>query len=128
VRLVLQVLKREKFYVCKAKSGFAQKEIKYLGHIVNKQGIRPDPKKVEAGHTSHRPLATDIEERNSNRIRSSPTARKIMVTLRLPLSITLDSAPVLRSRWKAMSRCRMWSKKCIATRRPVAWPTGLNTT
>jgi hypothetical protein len=41
------VLKREKFYVCKAKSSFAQKEIKYLGHIVDKQGIRPDPKKVE---------------------------------------------------------------------------------
>jgi hypothetical protein len=51
VRLVLKVLKREKFYVCKAKSSFAQKEIKYLGHIVNKQGIRPDPKKVEAVQT-----------------------------------------------------------------------------
>jgi hypothetical protein len=51
VRLVLEVLKREKFYVCKAKSSFAQKEIKYLGHIVNKQGIRPDPKKVEAVQT-----------------------------------------------------------------------------
>jgi hypothetical protein len=48
VRLVLEMLKREKVYVCKAKSSFAQKEIKYLGHIVDKQGIRPDPKKVEA--------------------------------------------------------------------------------
>jgi hypothetical protein len=51
VRLVLEMLKREKFYVCKAKSSFAQKEIKYLGHIVDKQGIRPDPKKVEAVQT-----------------------------------------------------------------------------
>jgi hypothetical protein len=51
VRLVLKVLKREKFYVCKAKSSFAQKEVKYLGHIVDKQGIRPDPKKVEAVQT-----------------------------------------------------------------------------
>jgi hypothetical protein len=51
VRLVLEVLKCEKFYVCKAKSSFAQTEIKYLGHIVNKQGIRPDPKKVEAVQT-----------------------------------------------------------------------------
>jgi hypothetical protein len=33
VRLVLEVLKREKFYVCKAESSFARKEIKYLGHI-----------------------------------------------------------------------------------------------
>jgi hypothetical protein len=46
VRLVLEVLKRERFL--KAKSSFAQSEIKYLGHIVDKQGIRPDPKKVEA--------------------------------------------------------------------------------
>jgi hypothetical protein len=51
VRLVLEALKREKFYVCKAKFNFAQKEIKYLGHIVDKQGICPDPKKVEAVQT-----------------------------------------------------------------------------
>jgi hypothetical protein len=51
VRLVLEVLKREKFYVCKAKSSFAQKEIKYLGHIVHKEGIRLDSKKVEAVQT-----------------------------------------------------------------------------
>jgi hypothetical protein len=35
----------------KAKSSFAQTEIKYLDHIVNKQGIRPDTKKVEAVQT-----------------------------------------------------------------------------
>jgi hypothetical protein len=51
VRLVLEVLKRERFFVCKAKSSFTQSEIKYLGHIVDKQGIRPDPKKVEAVQT-----------------------------------------------------------------------------
>jgi hypothetical protein len=51
VRLVLEVLKRERFFVCKAKSSFAQSEIKYLGHIVDKQSIRPDPKKVEAVQT-----------------------------------------------------------------------------
>ena len=48
VRLALQVLQREKFFVTKAKSRFAQTEIQYLGHIVNAQGIRPDPKKVSA--------------------------------------------------------------------------------
>src|SRR3569623_267992 len=48
VRLVLDVLRREQFYVTKAKSRFAQTEIQYLGHIVNAQGIRPDPKKVSS--------------------------------------------------------------------------------
>jgi hypothetical protein len=51
VRLVLEVLKREKFYVCNAKSSFAQTEIKYSGQIVDKQSIRPDPKKGEAVQT-----------------------------------------------------------------------------
>jgi hypothetical protein len=44
VRLVLKVLQREKFYVCKAKFSFSQREIEYLRHIVN--GIRPDPRKL----------------------------------------------------------------------------------
>ena len=48
VRLVLEVLQREKFFVSQSKSSFAQEEIQYLGHIVNSQGIRPDPKKVSA--------------------------------------------------------------------------------
>jgi hypothetical protein len=51
VRLVLKVLKDERFYICKAKSSFAWTEIRKLGHIVNKQGIRPDPKEVEAVQT-----------------------------------------------------------------------------
>jgi hypothetical protein len=51
VRLVFEVLKREKFYVCEVKSSFAQKDIKYLGHIVYRQGFRPNPKKVEAIQT-----------------------------------------------------------------------------
>jgi hypothetical protein len=47
VRLILDVLKREKFYVCKVKSTFAAKESRFLGHIVNSEGVCPDPKKVE---------------------------------------------------------------------------------
>jgi hypothetical protein len=46
VRLVLEVLKREKFYVCKAKPSFAQKEIKYLGHIVNERAFVLIPRKL----------------------------------------------------------------------------------
>jgi hypothetical protein len=46
VRLVLKVLKREKFYVCKAKSSFAQKEVKHLGHIVDNRGFALTPRKL----------------------------------------------------------------------------------
>jgi hypothetical protein len=51
VHLMLEMLKCEKFYVCRAKSSFSHREIKYLGHIVDKRGIRPDPKKVEAAQS-----------------------------------------------------------------------------
>jgi hypothetical protein len=33
--------------VCKTKSTFSDEEIRFLGHIVNSEGIRPDLKKVE---------------------------------------------------------------------------------
>src|SRR3569833_3290808 len=55
VRLVLDVLRREQFYVTKAKSRFAQTEIQYLGQIVNAQGIRPDPKIVKTKQTKPKP-------------------------------------------------------------------------
>ncbi|CAA9327091.1 hypothetical protein AVDCRST_MAG94-1729 [uncultured Leptolyngbya sp.] len=48
VRTVLEILRREKFFVTRSKSHFALEEIKYLGHVVNKDGIRPDPKKVSS--------------------------------------------------------------------------------
>jgi hypothetical protein len=40
-----------KSFMCVKQSPVSQKEIKYLGHIVDKQGIRSDPKKVEAVQT-----------------------------------------------------------------------------
>jgi hypothetical protein len=61
VRLVLEVLRRYTFFVTNAESSFAQTEIKYLGHIVNKQGIRPDPKKVSAVQSWHVPRKVRCE-------------------------------------------------------------------
>jgi hypothetical protein len=60
VCLVLDVLKREKFYVCQAKFTSAAEKIKFLGHIVNSEGIRPDPKKVEI--VQNRPVSKNVHE------------------------------------------------------------------
>ena len=46
VRLVLETLRQQKFYVCESKSSFANSETRFLGHVVSAEGIRPDPKKV----------------------------------------------------------------------------------
>jgi hypothetical protein len=53
----------KKFFVCKAKSSFAQTHSKYLSHIVDKQGIRPNPTKVEAVQT--RSVSKNVRERYS---------------------------------------------------------------
>jgi hypothetical protein len=45
-RNILELLRLNPFYVCKAKSFFASKETKFLGHIVSAKGICPDPKKM----------------------------------------------------------------------------------
>jgi hypothetical protein len=48
VRLVLDVLRKEKFFACKAKYDFRKTEIKFLGHIVSAEGIKVNPAKMAA--------------------------------------------------------------------------------
>ena len=46
VRQVLQKLKDNNFYASKSKSQFLPATLEILGHVITKQGIAPDPKKV----------------------------------------------------------------------------------
>jgi hypothetical protein len=48
VKMVLDVLKREKLYLSKGKLHFIQPELKILGHIVDNEGIRMDANKVDS--------------------------------------------------------------------------------
>ncbi|SJL12635.1 uncharacterized protein ARMOST_16064 [Armillaria ostoyae] len=48
VRLIIDILKKEKFYLGENKVHFLAKELKVLGRIVDHHGIRMDPKKVDA--------------------------------------------------------------------------------
>lgn len=45
---VLHCLQTHSFYVKVTKCSFAQKSIEYLGHIIDSQGLKDDPMKVEA--------------------------------------------------------------------------------
>lgn len=54
LRLVLDSLRKEKFYVALPKCEFAKQEIKFLGHIVGADGIKVNPEKVAAVGTSKR--------------------------------------------------------------------------
>ena len=47
IELVLQRLREHRMFARLRKCEFNQQEIKYLGHIINAEGRRPDPSKVE---------------------------------------------------------------------------------
>ncbi|KAD6453304.1 hypothetical protein E3N88_08009 [Mikania micrantha] len=48
LRLVLELLKKEQLYAKFSKCDFWIREVQFLGHVVNEQGIHVDPAKIEA--------------------------------------------------------------------------------
>ncbi len=48
VRKVMQVLREHKILIKASKCTWGQEELPYLGHIVSKDGIKVDPKKIQA--------------------------------------------------------------------------------
>jgi hypothetical protein len=55
LRLVLQVLKEKKLYAKLKKCEFWLDSVTFLGHVISKDGISVDPKKVEAVVEWNRP-------------------------------------------------------------------------
>ena len=47
LRVVLEILRKEQLYAKLSKCEFWMNEVSFLGHIVSKEGIRVDPKKIE---------------------------------------------------------------------------------
>ncbi|GJR78286.1 putative reverse transcriptase domain-containing protein [Tanacetum coccineum] len=48
LRLVLELLKKEKLYAKFSKCEFWLREVQFLGHVINDNGINVDPSKIEA--------------------------------------------------------------------------------
>ncbi|GJQ96466.1 putative nucleotidyltransferase, ribonuclease H [Tanacetum coccineum] len=48
LRLVLELIKREKLYAKFSKCEFWLREVQFLGHVINGNGIHVDPSKIEA--------------------------------------------------------------------------------
>ncbi|XP_062014480.1 uncharacterized protein LOC133731020 [Rosa rugosa] len=55
LRIVLQMLREKKLFAKFEKCDFWQKEVKFLGHVVSKDGVSVDPSKVEAVMSWSRP-------------------------------------------------------------------------
>ena len=45
--LVLQLLRKDHWQVKQSKCSFAQRQISYLGHVINEQGVSTDPTKIQ---------------------------------------------------------------------------------
>jgi hypothetical protein len=56
LRLVLQLLREHKLYCKLPKCSFFRSEVAFLGHLVSGEGVRADPRKVEAVRTWPTPL------------------------------------------------------------------------
>ena len=48
VDLLLQLLWKHKLFAKLSKCSFCKEEVEYLGHIVGREGVRVDPKKIQA--------------------------------------------------------------------------------
>ena len=48
VAKILQLLQNHRLFVKKSKCSFGVQEVEYLGHIVGCDGVRVDPKKIQA--------------------------------------------------------------------------------
>jgi transposase InsO family protein len=57
---VFQALRQADLTLKLSKCDFAQREVKYLGHIVSAAGVRPDPTKIEAVSTY--PVPNNVKE------------------------------------------------------------------
>ena len=55
LRVVLEILRKEKMYAKFSKCEFWLEEVQFLGHVINKEGILVDPAKIEAVSNWERP-------------------------------------------------------------------------
>nr|GEW65434.1 retrotransposon protein, putative, Ty3-gypsy subclass [Tanacetum cinerariifolium] len=62
LRLVLKLLKKEKLYAKFSKCEFWLREVQFLGHVINGDGIHVDPSKIEAVKNWKAPRTQSEEE------------------------------------------------------------------
>jgi hypothetical protein len=63
LELVFQVLEKHQFYINLTKSTFNKAEVKFLGHIISNDRVKPDPAKVSAVESW--PLPANVHELRS---------------------------------------------------------------
>ncbi|UYV83527.1 K02A2.6-like, partial [Cordylochernes scorpioides] len=94
LRLVLRKLKEAKVTLNKAKCVFGVPIINFLGHILDEDGIRPDPAKIEAVAKMPAPSMFMAQERAFRRLKELLTTQPILAAydVRKPTMVSSDAS------------------------------------
>src|SRR5262249_6148095 len=123
LRLVLQILREQQLFAKASKCEFWMNEVGFLGHVINKDGIRVDPKKVEAVASWPRP-------QNVTEIRSflgmvGYYRRFVKDFSKIALPLTKLTRKQVKYQWDdACEESFQKLKECLTTAPVLALPSG----
>nr|GEW55911.1 hypothetical protein [Tanacetum cinerariifolium] len=83
LRTVLQILREHKLYANQKKCSFAQEQIKYLGHVVTRDGVEAHPSKVKGYGNIASPLTDQLKK---DSFKWNEEANKAFETLHITMS------------------------------------------
>lgn len=116
LRKVLSLLEKEQFYAKLDKCSFNKPELKFLGHIIGRHGMKVDPKKVEV--VQNWPLPTDATQIRSF-LGLTNYFRKFIQgysTLAAPLMSLTNKGVVVKDEWKEdHTKCFQALKQALIT-------------
>ncbi|GKC72482.1 putative reverse transcriptase domain-containing protein [Tanacetum coccineum] len=87
LEIILELLKKERLYAKFSKCDFWLDLVRFLGHVIDRNGVHVDPAKIEAIRNWAAPT-TPTEIRSTNRVRKK-------MKQKLPKGTELCSAPIL---------------------------------
>ena len=102
LRVVLKTLRKEQLYAKLSKCEFWMNEVSFLGHIVSKEGIRVDPKKIEVV------VEWNPQKKNVTEVRSF--LRLVEYYRRFVKGFSMTETPMTRLLQKNVKY--EWSEKC----------------
>ena len=114
---VLSLVQKEKLYCKLSKCSFLQKELEYLGHIVSSDGIKVNPKKIEAVKAFPRP--SNVSELRSFLGLANYFRKFIKDYARIAAPLTAQTGKNAHLNWCSKCECAFRTLKQRLSEAPV---------